>query len=266
MNIEKAQEQLGEYGYSLTDTFQISKGDKIFPVVVSAKGPRFYVKQMSGAPLWSGPDLGDFVKSFWYAKKIPRHESNASDRITPEDAARWIALQSDDYDAFGGSEGYGWGRATTDDVAAALGVSTEEAYRLLKAAARKDLVTQDKERRKGVQTKRYGASQVGWAIWEAHLTREQALQRHGAEEFQRLYEQTPNGRSHYVWALRVGSSTPLSTEGPYGPMSPQEASQYARISATEGIHDRAVSVGKDPEASGFRIVRRYAAGTGERLI
>lgn len=79
-------------------------------------------------------------------------------------------------------------------------------------------------------------------------------------------ELSPNGRSHYVWVLRVGSSTPLSTEGPYGPMSPQEASQYARISATEGIHDRAVSVGKDPEASGFRIVRRYAAGTGERLI
>jgi hypothetical protein len=77
MNIEKAQNQLEEYGYSLTDTLQIRKADKTFPVVVSAKGQRFYVKQLSGAPLWSGPDLGDFVKSFWFAKKIPRLSPNA---------------------------------------------------------------------------------------------------------------------------------------------------------------------------------------------
>ncbi len=69
-DIEKAQSQLGEYGYSLTDDLRIQKGDKTFAVVVSAKGPRFYVKQLSGAPLWSGADLGDFVKSFWYAKKV----------------------------------------------------------------------------------------------------------------------------------------------------------------------------------------------------
>lgn len=78
MNIEKAQSQLAAYGYTLTDSLQIKKGDKTFSVVVSAKGPRFYVKQMSGAPLWSGPDLGDFVKSFWHAKKIEQHEANAS--------------------------------------------------------------------------------------------------------------------------------------------------------------------------------------------
>jgi hypothetical protein len=68
--IEKAKSQLAAYGYTLSDSFQIEKGEKTFSVVVSAKGPRFYVKQLSGAPLWSGPDLGEFVRSFWYAKKI----------------------------------------------------------------------------------------------------------------------------------------------------------------------------------------------------
>lgn len=130
----------------------------------------------------------------------------------PEDAARWIALESDDYDALGGSEGYGWARATTDDVAAGIGVSTEEAYRLLKAAARKDLVTQDKERRKGVHTKRFGASQVGWAIWEVHLTREQALKRHNEEDCMNPMPRRREGGaqvtissafSHRVWASSV---------------------------------------------------------------
>lgn len=76
--IEKARSQLAAYGYTLSDSLQIEKGEKTFSVVVSAKGPRFYVKQLSGAQLWSGPDLGDFVKSFWYAKKIEQHEANAT--------------------------------------------------------------------------------------------------------------------------------------------------------------------------------------------
>ncbi len=65
-----AEKQLAAYGYTLTDKDQIQKGEKVFSVTVSVKGPRFYVKQSTGAPLWSGPDLGDFVKSFWFAKKI----------------------------------------------------------------------------------------------------------------------------------------------------------------------------------------------------
>jgi hypothetical protein len=74
----------------------------------------------------------------------------------------------------------------------------------------------------------------------------------------------PNA-SHYVWVLPPRSDTPLS-EGPYGPMSLARASQMARIAATEGVHDRAVSVGSDPESSSFAIARRYAARTGARLI
>jgi hypothetical protein len=343
---------------------------------------------------------------------------------TPAQAASFIALESEDYDGLGGANGYGWARATTDDVAAGIGVSTEEAYRLLKAAAKKGLVHQDAFRRKGVSTGRFGASQVGWAIWEVHLTREQTIERDGEarepdersvkfhrdavldefvrgeqvtgktmlraaeacgvdiepalkralnkpgiwvrpltsnlpsdaqsahacaiygtlrqsgdqsmkpnirddevdeappgprivalrlagfeevrrefegrfrelserrarldraayrEERERLMDEqaaaqdsvnaryplpaalAPNA-SHYVWVLFSRSDTPISSEGPFGPYSQSVADQFARIGASEGIHDRAVSVGKDPEARGFKIERRYAARTGTRLL
>lgn len=375
--------------------------------------------------------------------------------VTVADVVRWIALESEDYDAYGGSKGNGFARATTDDVAAGLGISPEEAYKLLKAAARKGLVHQDKERRKGVSTGRFGASQVGWAIWEVHLDDEQTAEherrelkpnasglewvkgdgvdrdghnltwwknkaakwsksihdrpkvfiqvrcwdrtgastrdwpqfepgelkeakayakefiektggtcqvegrveipyqngvtielgewknagsdgfyvwsvdktgtpftRRGpfrdldeavtiakqaakagstydegvtfgsdpeASDFEivkafkawsaevhhssdlpsigvRLKEYRANAGSYYVWALRSLASTPLTSEGPWGPMTLEKASQFARIGATEGAHDRAVSFGKDPEAKSFRIERRYAARSGLRLI
>lgn len=80
-------------------------------------------------------------------------------------------------------------------------------------------------------------------------------------------EHTPNGTSYYVWALARGSSTPLAGEGPWGPYDTLESAKtYARIGATEGAHDRAVSIGGSPTASSFSIVRAYQAGTGVRLI
>ncbi len=173
---------------------------------------------------------------------------------TPEDAANWIAFKSDDSDGYGGEHGFGWSRATTDDVAAGLGVDTETAYRLLKAAAKKKLVVQDKTRRKGVQSKRVGSSQVGWALWEVHLTEAQAL------------KMRQNSSHYYVWVLAPHSDTPLSSEGPYGPHPLRIAEQMARIGATEGIHDRVVSLGIDPEAQGFCIERRYAARSGARVL
>lgn len=262
---------------------------------------------------------------------------------TPEQAAQWIAIESDDYDGLGGSKGFGWARATTDDVAAGIGVSTEEAYRLLKAAARKKLVWQDTERRKGVTTGRYGSSQVGWAIWEVHLDRAQTREREGEDrepeprtiafhrdaatedivrgeqvpgkalisaadasgiavdsklerllnkagiwvrpgitnlstdaaneqaiqlyrEIQAANSLTRNSSQHYVWVLTARSDEPLSSEGPFGPYTLSVADQFARIGASEGVHDRAVSLGKDPEARGFQVLRRYAARSGLRLV
>lgn len=71
----------------------------------------------------------------------------------------------------------------------------------------------------------------------------------------------------YVWALAVGSSEPLTSEGPWGPYdSLTRAAQFARIGATEGIHDRVVSRGKDPKSASFTIVRRYQAKTGKSLL
>jgi hypothetical protein len=72
---------------------------------------------------------------------------------------------------------------------------------------------------------------------------------------------SPNASgAYYVWVLRQGSDVPLSSEGPYGPMSLLRAEQTARVGATKGIHDRAVSRGRDPSSGAFRILRRYAAG------
>jgi hypothetical protein len=76
---------------------------------------------------------------------------------------------------------------------------------------------------------------------------------------------TPNSESYYVWPLRT-DGTPLESEGPYGPHDLEGAKTYARIAATEGKHDRAVSRGIDPTTPSFEIVRRYKAGTGNRVI
>lgn len=74
-----------------------------------------------------------------------------------------------------------------------------------------------------------------------------------------------NGSSYYVWELAVGSDAPLGQPlGPYGTL--ESAKTFARIGATEGKHDRAVTSGVDPKAASFKIVRRYRAGTGERLV
>ncbi len=44
------------------------------------------------------------------------------------------------------------------------------------------------------------------------------------------------------------------------------AKTFARIGATEGAYGRSASVGVAPNAPGFRILRRYEAGSGGRLL
>lgn len=70
---------------------------------------------------------------------------------------------------------------------------------------------------------------------------------------------------YYVWVLDY-RGVPLDSEGPYGSYTLDRAKQFARISATEGEHDRAVSHGGNPDAESFEIVRHYRRGTGERLL
>jgi hypothetical protein len=82
----------------------------------------------------------------------------------------------------------------------------------------------------------------------------------------RADERAKNGAGYYVWVVD-SSSRPLAKEGPYGPYHTLEgAKPYARISATEGAHDRIISRGRDPRSDDFEIVRRYKARTGERVI
>lgn len=77
-------------------------------------------------------------------------------------------------------------------------------------------------------------------------------------------EYSPNS-GYYVWVVPPGGDEPLN-EGPYGPHTLSSAKTYARISATEGGHDRVVTRGLDAESASFQVVRRYRARTGERLI
>ncbi len=98
-----------------------------------------------------------------------------------------------------------------------------------------------------------------------------AIHRRAAEAAERAADRlakryAANGGGYYVWALARGADEPLA-EGPWGPYDTLDgAKTFARIGATEGAHDRAVSLGLHPQAPGFRIVRRYAAGSGERIL
>ena len=92
----------------------------------------------------------------------------------------------------------------------------------------------------------------------------QAKERDLQERVDRLAfpEHTPNA-SYYVWVLNHDGAP--KDEGPYGPKELESAKTYARIAATKGAHDRAVSRGLDPQGEGFEIVRVYQRGTGERV-
>ncbi len=75
----------------------------------------------------------------------------------------------------------------------------------------------------------------------------------------------PNSeKRYYVWV--IGSNGMPLDEGPYGPMEFGSAKDMARIGATEGAHDRAVSIGRDPQAESFHIARQYKRGSGERVL
>jgi hypothetical protein len=77
-------------------------------------------------------------------------------------------------------------------------------------------------------------------------------------------ERNANSAQYWVWILDR-DNMPLGTEGPWGPYDAQTARTYARIGATEGTHERAVSRGKDPKAGNFEIMRIYRAGSGEHI-
>lgn len=81
-----------------------------------------------------------------------------------------------------------------------------------------------------------------------------------AEEEQGM---SPNG-GYYVWVLDAQGNPLL--EGPYGPHELESARSLARIGATKGKHDRAVSLGLRPTEKSFQIVGQYKAGSGERVL
>jgi len=82
------------------------------------------------------------------------------------------------------------------------------------------------------------------------------------ETDRREYRMSANSGSYYVWPLgRDGR--PLRGEGPFGPYELDTARATARIRATKGRHDYAVTRGKKFSSEG--TVRRYQTGSGESL-
>ncbi len=66
-------ESLAEYGYTLDGTQLVSpKGKALSAFVSPPKNGRIQVRDANKKLLWSGPpeNAGDFVKDYWYAKKI----------------------------------------------------------------------------------------------------------------------------------------------------------------------------------------------------
>jgi len=83
---------------------------------------------------------------------------------------------------------------------------------------------------------------------------------------QRLAANRRGAGDYWVWTVSRRGDRPVLSEGPYGPHDLLGGKTYARIAATEGRHDRAVSRGRDPTSQSFRIVRLYQAGTGRRAV
>ncbi len=72
---------------------------------------------------------------------------------------------------------------------------------------------------------------------------------------------TANGERYFVWTVAPRGDRPLEGWGPYTHLGNTKI--HARIKAQKGKHD--VTVTTDPTRDGFRIVRRYAQGSGETV-
>lgn len=82
-------------------------------------------------------------------------------------------------------------------------------------------------------------------------------------QIKRLEKTADRGRAanpaeYFVWERGAGGR--LTQIG--GPLSLKSAKTFARIGATEGKHDRIVTRGQ----RGRLVIRKYEAGTGERLV
>lgn len=68
----------------------------------------------------------------------------------------------------------------------------------------------------------------------------------------------PNAE-YFVWRIEKPQREPQ------GPLDRRGAINDARIAAMGGRHDTAVSIGSDPSAPSFEVIRHFEARTGERL-
>lgn len=74
----------------------------------------------------------------------------------------------------------------------------------------------------------------------------------------------PNpGERYYVWEMGKRDRKHPVRQVNSMPLAKLPAQQLARIGATEGKHDRAVTT--SPRGKGFRVIAQYEAHTGENV-
>jgi hypothetical protein len=69
--------------------------------------------------------------------------------------------------------------------------------------------------------------------------------------------------SYYVWEMKIRERREPLRLVTQHPLAIGPAKQLARIGATKGVHDRAVTT--SPKAKSFRIIAQYEAGTGKNI-
>lgn len=73
-----------------------------------------------------------------------------------------------------------------------------------------------------------------------------------------------NSNNYHVWEMGVRDRKHPVRHVNKKPLELKVAKQLARIGATEGKHDRAVTT--NPKSrQGFRVIAQYEAGTGENV-
>lgn len=232
------------------------------------------VEVLDDGPYWKRGQSGELALRYFEPdrKRAMRHNHRAehlSRRDLGELMQHWHSSQNDPIYAVGSF--YFAGKAYPDpevvqDAIAALEKDLSEYERML--------------RRQPVMVKRQqgGGPYRGGPMVEVELRKFSGLKdrelKEGIAELREIlfnlreyaenddYGHLPNASGHYVWPLSA-SGAPVSGEGPYGPYPLANAKTTARIRATEGSHDYAVTRGADPAK--LSIVSLYQRGTGHNL-
>lgn len=105
--LRQVQDVLSKYGYAIdADGYVYNRSGKRTDVKLSKKGPRMQARQgTTGALLWSGSDVGDFLRRYWHAEPLPApvfrdpedDDDDEDDERTEADDDDGPAIENDDF-------------------------------------------------------------------------------------------------------------------------------------------------------------------------